>query len=112
MVRDLIPIARVWLRLAGGAASHSARLDQSPSPPLTSSAFTRTTTAGLGLYWLVNNVVTTATTVLIRNSVKTPEMATATTAQALDPPKAQGFGRRYGEIVESTDSATGTTVRP
>lgn len=118
--------------------------------------------SGLGLYWLVNNIVTTSTTVLIRNQVPaaplpssraakraepldttshrrslipppppthhplfypltslavtlqvgTPEMAGGAPAPAtIDPPKSTGFGRRYGEIVESTDASTGTKVR-
>jgi len=73
--------------------------------------------SGLGLYWLVNNVVTTATTLLLRQSVGSPVLATGdadVSAPAADPPKANGFGRRYGEIVETTDSATGTkvTIKP
>jgi len=70
--------------------------------------------SGLGLYWLVNNVVTTASTVLIKASVQPMEIAGGVPAPAVDPPKAQGFGRRFGEIVETTDASTGTkvTIKP
>jgi len=85
--------------------------------PLMIGWFSLNVPSGLGLYWLVNNVVTTTTTVLIRQSVGTPEMATSgggVSAAAIDPPKAQGFGRRYGEIVQTTDASTGTkvTIKP
>eukprot|EP00966_Prymnesium_polylepis_P239182 5531650-Prymnesium_polylepis.1 len=35
-------------------------------------------------------------------------------APAVDPPKSTGFGRRYGEVVQTTDSSTGTkvTIKP
>lgn len=51
-----------------------------------------------------------------RQGVETPEFAPAAPAAA-DPPKAQGFGvqaRRFGEVVETTDAATGTkvTIKP
>jgi len=82
--------------------------------PLMIGWFSLNVPSGLGLYWLVNNVVTTATTVAIRSTVQAPEMATATSAPVAEPPRSQGFGRRYGEVVESTDAATGTkvTIKP
>jgi YidC/Oxa1 family membrane protein insertase len=84
--------------------------------PLMIGWFSLNVPSGLGLYWLVNNVFTTASTVLIRRSVGTPEMATATaSAVAMDPPKtSSGFGRRFGEVVTKTDDSTGTkvTIKP
>jgi len=72
--------------------------------------------SGLGLYWMTNNILTTLTTVLIRKSVQ-PAMATAGATDMPvvvdDDPKPQGFGRRYGEVVESiaTDGTT-VTIKP
>jgi hypothetical protein len=44
--------------------------------------------------------------------VQTPEMATTgSTAVAMDPPKAQGFSRRYGKVIES-EADSGTKVSP
>ena len=76
--------------------------------------FSLSVPSGLGLYWLTNNVVTTVTTLGIRASVSTDDMvlSSATTAVAVEP-KPAGFGRKFGEIIESTDGAgTTTTIRP
>ena len=76
--------------------------------------FSLSVPSGLGLYWLTNNVVTTVTTLGIRASVSTDDMVltSATTAVAVEP-KPAGFGRKFGEIIESTDGAgTTTTIRP
>merc|ERR1711871_1064149 len=51
--------------------------------PLMIGWFSLNVPSGLGLYWMTNNILTTLTTVLI------------------DPPKAQGFSRRYGKVIES-----------
>ncbi|KAL1510465.1 hypothetical protein AB1Y20_006771 [Prymnesium parvum] len=84
--------------------------------PLMIGWFSLNVPSGLGLYWLVNNAVTTLTTVLIRQAVGTPamEVSGGSSTAAVEPPKSQGFGRRYGEIVESTDAETGTkvTIKP
>jgi YidC/Oxa1 family membrane protein insertase len=86
--------------------------------PLMIGWFSLNVPSGLGLYWITNNVVTTATTLLIRRSVGTPELVTAGTggAMAAELPKPQGFGRRYGEIVEATttrtDSGATITIKP
>lgn len=86
--------------------------------PLMIGWFSLNVPSGLGLYWITNNVVTTATTLLIRRSVGTPELATAGTGSvtAAELPKPQGFGRRYGEIVETTttrtDSGATITIKP
>ena len=45
--------------------------------PLMIGWFSLSVPSGLGLYWLVNNVVTTATTVLIRGGIPTLEVASA-----------------------------------
>merc|ERR1712087_892701 len=52
--------------------------------------------------WMTNNIVTTATTLLIRRSVAMPD----------EPPKSQGFGRRYGEIIETESSGAKITIKP
>jgi len=82
--------------------------------PLMIGWFSLSVPSGLGLYWLTNNVVTTVTTLGIRASVSTDDMVltSATTAVAVEP-KPAGFGRKFGEIIESTDGAgTTTTIRP
>jgi len=85
--------------------------------PLMIGYFSLSVPSGLGLYWLTNNVVTTATTLAIRANVQTPDLATvaAAPAAAADP-KPAGFGapaRRYGEIIEDSDGAgTKVTIRP
>jgi YidC/Oxa1 family membrane protein insertase len=82
--------------------------------PLMIGWFSLSVPSGLGLYWLTNNVVTTVTTLGIRASVSTDDMvlSSATTAVAVEP-KPAGFGRKFGEIIESTDGAgTTTTIRP
>jgi len=82
--------------------------------PLMIGWFSLSVPSGLGLYWLTNNVVTTVTTLGIRAAVGTPDlaMASATSTAAVDP-KPAGFGRKFGEIIETTDGAgTTTTIRP
>jgi len=84
--------------------------------PLMIGWFSLNVPSGLGLYWLVNNVVTTSSTLLIRRSV-TPAIATAgadvgATAAAAAPPKPQGFGRAFGEVVTKNDGATTVTITP
>jgi len=72
--------------------------------------------SGLGIYWLTNNFLTTITTVLVKRSITVPDVSSSSAASApvMEPPKPQGFGRRYGEIVEKTDASTGTkvTIKP
>jgi len=84
--------------------------------PLMIGWFSLNVPSGLGLYWMTNNVVTTLTTVLIKRSVGTPAMAGvgADSAPApYEPPKAQGFGRQFGEVVTKTDSeGTKVTIKP
>lgn len=66
--------------------------------PLMIGWFSLSVPSGLGLYWITNNVVTTATTLLIRNSVPTPAVAGMDSGvSAPEPVKAQGFGRQYGK---------------
>ncbi|KAL3917158.1 MAG: hypothetical protein SGPRY_006514, partial [Prymnesium sp.] len=76
--------------------------------PLMIGWFSLNVPSGLGLYWLVNNVVTTATTV--DTAAIAGNAGVDVGIKAADPPKSQGFGRRYGEIVENTDPQTGTKV--
>merc|ERR1712087_56575 len=45
--------------------------------PLMIGWFSLNVPSGLGLYWITNNVVTTATTLLIRRSVAMPDLAPA-----------------------------------
>merc|ERR1719482_627876 len=53
--------------------------------PLMIGWFSLNVPQGLGLYWLANNFATTATTLIIRRNVGTPEMATAgATAPIID----------------------------
>jgi len=80
--------------------------------PLMIGWFSLNVPSGLGLYWMTNNVLTTLSTVLIRKGVEPataggPSMSSA----AIDEqPKPQGFGRKFGEVVEST-SDDGTRVK-
>jgi YidC/Oxa1 family membrane protein insertase len=79
--------------------------------------FSLSVPSGLGLYWMTNNIVTTLSTVLIRQGVQTPDLATAgggPSKMAVDePPAAQGFGRKFGEVVEKTASdGTRVTIKP
>lgn len=82
--------------------------------PLMIGWFSLSVPSGLGLYWLTNNIVTTATTLAVRASVGTPELAVSVESPAAADPKPAGFGRRYGEIIETTDNSDGTkvTIRP
>jgi len=85
--------------------------------PLMIGWFSLSVPSGLGLYWLTNNVVTTVTTLGIRATVSTDDMVgltPAATTSAPVEPKPAGFGRKYGEIIESTDDSSGTvtTIRP
>lgn len=85
--------------------------------PLMIGWFSLSVPSGLGLYWLTNNIVTTATTLLIRQQVAPLELAggAAGGAAVAEPPQSKGFGgRRYGEIIETTDANTGTkiTIKP
>lgn len=70
--------------------------------------------SGLGLYWITNNVVTTLSTVLIKKGVPVTEPIGPAPA-AVDPPRggAQGFGRKFGEVISSTNEAgTKVTIKP
>jgi YidC/Oxa1 family membrane protein insertase len=79
--------------------------------PLMIGWFSLSVPSGLGLYWITNNVVTTATTLLIRNSVPTPSVAGMDGGvSSAEPVKSQGFGRQYGEVV-TKQSEDGTTVK-
>lgn len=82
--------------------------------PLMIGWFSLNVPSGLGLYWITNNVVTTATTLLIRQSVAMPDLAPAGGGGTMpaEPPKAQGFGRRYGEIIETESSGAKITIKP
>merc|ERR1719460_2618737 len=81
--------------------------------PLMIGWFSLSVPSGLGLYWLTNNVVTTATTLAIRSSVGTPELAVSVEKPAAADPKPAGFGRRYGEVIQTTEKdGTKVTVRP
>lgn len=85
--------------------------------PLMIGWFSLNVPSGLGLYWITNNVVTTATTLIIRNNVDTtlvgaPAGAAVATGAA-QAPKAQGFGRKYGEVIKSSGSdGTTVTIKP
>ena len=83
--------------------------------PLMIGWFSLNVPSGLGLYWITNNIVTTLTTVLIRRSVTAPAMAGADSAPmaAAAPPKPQGFGRSFGEVITKRDDSGGTvTITP
>jgi YidC/Oxa1 family membrane protein insertase len=81
--------------------------------PLMIGWFSLSVPSGLGLYWLTNNVVTTVTTLAIRATVETPDLVTAGAPAAPVDPKPAGFGRKYGEIIETTgNDGTKTTIRP
>jgi len=87
--------------------------------PLMIGWFSLNVPSGLGLYWITNNVITTATTLLIRKTVNA-DMAlagmdgsvSASTAVDLDPPKTQGFGRKFGEVIQSESDGTKITIKP
>jgi len=84
--------------------------------PLMIGWFSLNVPSGLGLYWMTNNVVTTLTTVLIRRSVQ-PAVANVGGGIDMpivdDEPKSQGFGRRYGEVIETTGGdGTKVTIKP
>ena len=81
--------------------------------PLMIGWFSLNVPSGLGLYWMTNNVLTTLTTVLIKKSVATPVAAGGpdlSTAPIADEPPSKGFGRKYGQVVETT-STDGTRVK-
>jgi len=82
--------------------------------PLMIGWFSLNVPSGLGLYWITNNVVTTASTLLIRQSVQpvTAGAAIDVAAPPVEPPKAQGFGRKYGEVIQKTDGDTKVTISP
>jgi YidC/Oxa1 family membrane protein insertase len=85
--------------------------------PLMIGWFSLNVPSGLGLYWLTNNIVTTASTVLIRRSVGTPDLAAATSGggstSTYSPPKSQGFTPAPREVIEKTDDAgTKVTISP
>ena len=82
--------------------------------PLMIGWFSLNVPSGLGLYWMTNNILTTATTVLIRRSVTPATAGDAPMSAAVDePPKPQGFGRKFGEVVEKTgDDGTRVTITP
>jgi len=84
--------------------------------PLMIGWFSLNVPSGLGLYWITNNVVTTLTTLLVRKQVGTPELVgvggPVSAGAVAAPPKPQGFGRRYGEVIQSTtDSGTKVTIK-
>merc|ERR1719424_2749591 len=80
--------------------------------PLMIGWFSLSVPSGLGLYWITNNVVTTATTLLIRKGTPTPSIAGMDGGVSAPTPevKSQGFGRQYGEVV-TKKSDDGTTVK-
>lgn len=84
--------------------------------PLMIGWFSLSVPSGLGLYWLTNNVLTTATTLLIRQMTPTLEIQIpgGGAAAAVDPASTKGFGgRRFGEIIESTsDSGAKIKIKP
>lgn len=83
--------------------------------PLMIGWFSLNVPSGLGLYWMTNNVLTTLTTVLIRKGV-TPATAGGpdlSLTPLAEPPKAQGFGRQFGGVIETNgDDGTAVTIRP
>ena len=82
--------------------------------PLMIGWFSLNVPSGLGLYWITNNVVTTASTLLIRQSVQpvTAGAAIDVAAPPVEPPKAQGFGRKYGEVIQKSEGDTKVTISP
>ena len=81
--------------------------------PLMIGWFSLNVPSGLGLYWITNNVVTTLSTVLIRKNVQMPATANDAPVAAAAPPKPQGFGRSFGEVITKTDDSGGTvTISP
>ena len=83
--------------------------------PLMIGWFSLNVPSGLGLYWLTNNFLTTASTVFIRQSMPAVATAGADVSNAIvdEAPKPQGFGRKYGEVIESTGSdGTKVSIKP
>jgi len=83
--------------------------------PLMIGWFSLNVPSGLGLYWLTNNVVTTASTLAIRATVNTDVVGVGAAAAkpAASEPKPAGFGRRYGEVISQTeDDGTTVTIKP
>jgi YidC/Oxa1 family membrane protein insertase len=82
--------------------------------PLMIGWFSLNVPSGLGLYWLTNNVVTTASTLLIRKM--TPALTIeipggSSSAASVAPQNTKGFGgRRFGEVIE-TQGENGSTVK-
>lgn len=80
--------------------------------PLMIGWFSLNVPSGLGLYWLTNNLVTTASTLAIRASVNA-DMAAATPAAptAAAEPKPAGFGARP-TVQTSVVDGTKVTIKP
>ena len=77
--------------------------------PLMIGWFSLNVPSGLGLYWLTNNLVTTASTLAIRASVNA-DMAAATPAAPAEP-KPAGFGARP-TVQTSVVDGTKVTIKP
>mmetsp|Transcript_47759 Transcript_47759/g.154964 ORF Transcript_47759/g.154964 Transcript_47759/m.154964 type:complete len:420 (+) Transcript_47759:14-1273(+) len=74
--------------------------------PLMIGWFSLNVPSGLGLYWLTNNIVTTASTLAIRAMAPKVEIKVAGgsggAAATMEPTATKGFGgRRFGEVIES-----------
>lgn len=82
--------------------------------PLMIGWFSLNVPSGLGLYWLTNNVVTTASTLLIRQMTPAFEIEIpggGSSAASAAPQNTKGFGgRRFGEVIE-TQGEGGSTVK-
>lgn len=81
--------------------------------PLMIGWFSLNVPSGLGLYWLTNNLVTTASTLAIRASVNA-DMAVATPAAtpAAAEPKPAGFGGSRPTVQTSVVDGTKVTIKP
>jgi YidC/Oxa1 family membrane protein insertase len=74
--------------------------------------------AGLSIYWIVNNVLTTGTTLAIKKRVTAEmeemELASATKPMRTEPDFSRGFGGQTAKVISTTrtDSGSTVTIRP
>ena len=85
--------------------------------PLMIGWFSLNVPSGLGLYWMTNNLVTTATNVLLKKSIGTPELAGAGAGGSPAPvfdaePKPQGFGGPPRDVISRVEGDTTVTISP
>lgn len=126
----VLPVALVLSQYVSMELMQPKPVEGQPAPqgnavlkllPLMIGWFSLNVPAALCVYWVTNNLVTTATSLYIRNSLKGMEPVvaaapararTASTIFASPPPKPTGFGERMSSSERVVSPYAGTDIKP